>query len=339
MLSELAGLGTGICLGVASLYLRMAVRSESIPKVIWFVAAFGAITLSPWAISALRDFVGNEGSTVAITSGLLYFLAAGLIGQVIGRSFLYACIDQIGPSLATAYKTAVPLLTAIFAWLIFHERLAGATVLGIAAVVVGILFIALYQPKRSSAHASSAGDAEAESAVSREIEPVITHTENSSNQTAGRRGPAAALTSRLPAGLALGLGAVIFYSASDLLRKGGMDALPSPTVGTWVGNVLTLAVFSAQFGLQRRLVHLIRWNLEALRPLLTASILVTVAYILFLIGIETSGVAITSALAAVEPLAALAVGKAFYRDQEPIQSRQIPGVLFVVAGVALIVLS
>lgn len=333
-LSDLAGLGTGVCLGVASLYLRMAVRTEPVPKVIWFVAAFGTITLSPWAIPALQEFATHGGQSVALTSGLFLFVAAGLTGQVIGRTFLYSCIDRIGPSLATAYKTAVPLLTAIFAWLVFREQISTLAATGIAAVVAGILLIALYQPRPISGNATPLSAAKNESAVGQESSAPITG-ESVAHEASGSQ----SRTPLLPPGLALGIGAVLFYSASDLFRKGGMDALPSPTAGTWVGNLLTLVVFTIQYGLQRRLKELVGWNTGALRALLVASTLVTIAYVLFLVGVGTAGVAVTSALAAIEPLAALVIGKAFYRDQEPIQARQVPGVVFVVIGVALIVVS
>lgn len=306
--SDLAGLATGLCLGASSLYLRIAMRSEPIAKVIWFVSAFGVVTLGPWAIPALR--VALSAEPVAWL-GLFLFLAAGLSGQVVGRVFLYSCIARIGPSLGTAYKNAVPLITALFAWTFFGERVTAVTALGTGAVVAGIFVIALFQPRPAREAASGV--------------PVA----------ATREGAAL----NLPPGLALGIGAVLFYAASDLLRKGGMDLLPSPILGAWLGNLLTFAVISGQLIVTRRLCTVASWHAGALRALFVASTFITAGYVLFLVGVASAGVAVTSALAAIEPLAALAVGKTFYRDQEPIEARQIPGVVLVVAGVAMIVTS
>lgn len=303
--SDLAGLATGLCLGASSLYLRIAMRSEPITKVIWFVAVFGVATLGPWAIPSLLAALSKEP---VAWSGLLLFLAAGLSGQVIGRAFLYSCIAQIGPSLGTAYKNAVPLITALFAWTVLGERVTAPAAFGIGAVVAGIFVIALFQARPSYRPAPGV--------------PVA----------AAREGAFV----KLPPGLALGIGAVLFYAASDLLRKGGMDVLPSPILGAWLGNLLTFAVISAHLVVTKRLPGLASWNRGALGALLVASAFITAGYVLFLVGVAAAGVAVTSALAAVEPLAALAVGKAFYRDQEPITPRQIPGVVLVVAGVALI---
>lgn len=63
-----------------------------------------------------------------------------------------------------------------------------------------------------------------------------------------------------------------------------------------------------------------------------------VAYVLFLVGTITAGVAITATLASLEPLAAYAIGVTLYRQGEPLRAAQVPGVVFVVIGVAIILL-
>jgi drug/metabolite transporter (DMT)-like permease len=218
-LARLAGIGTGVLLGMATVLLRIGLRYDTPFRAAWFITGVGTAFLLPFTLNAFPDFVQN----FSWVYGMLAFLGSGVVGQALGRLALYTCIDTLGPTTAATYKALAPAFTALGAWFFFRERLS-------IAVLTAYLF-----------------------------------------KERGRQG----------------------------FR---------------------------------------RWDNRALLAFSAGAVAIMVAYVLFLVGTISAGVAITAALASIEPLAAYAIGLILYRQGEPLKVAQVPGVVFVVIGVAIILL-
>lgn len=300
---RLAGIGTGLLLGLASVLLRVGLQFESPQRAAWFITGVGAVVLLPASLKALPGFMHQHRWLF----GVLTYLGSGIVGQTLGRLALYTCIDRLGPATAGTYKTVSPVFTAIVAWLVFGERLGVADALGIAAVIGGMLILVSFHSERSWGSWDWCNQS---------IPPRI-------HRQAFR----------------LGLTTALLYSGGDILRRWGVEFLPSALIGTWLGYVAAFMSFTGYLFVRggRRSFH--RWDKRSILAFTHAAMAIMVAYILFLVGTMTAGVAITATLASIEPLAAFAVGIIFYRQGEPLTVVQVPGILLVVIGVAVILLA
>jgi|GEM_PF-2417348 len=301
-LVRLAGIGTGVLLGMATVLLRIGLRHDTPYRAAWFITGVGTAFLLPFSLNALPEFV--EGFSWSY--GILAFLGSGVMGQALGRLALYTCIDTLGPTTAATYKTLAPAFTALGAWFFFRERLSVADAFGIAAVIGGVLTMVSFQGEHSPR-----------------------------NTELGKTRPSPRI---LHGGLGLGLATALLYSGGDLLRKLGVVFLPSALIGTWLGYLSSFVVLTAYLFKKRGRQGFRTWNNRALLAFSAGAVAIMVAYVLFLVGTISAGVAITAALASIEPLAAYAIGVVLYRQGEPLKVAQVPGVVFVVIGVAIILL-
>jgi len=118
-----------------------------------------------------------------------------------------------------------------------------------------------------------------------------------------------------------------------------MVHLPAPVLGTWTGNVVAGAALTAYLAWREGPASLLRWRRAGLPWLAGGSLLITVAYVLFLVGVGARGVALTSALAATEPLAALFASLLVWRRHAGISPWAALGVVATVGGVAAVLLA
>lgn len=148
---ELAGLGTAACWSVCSLAFTaagrrigaMAVNQLRIPIAILLLASAHRILFgSFWP----ADISRQQATLLAVS---------GVLGLTLGDLCLFRCFVLIGPRLGTLLMTIAPVLTALLAWPILHERLSPSAAAGIALTIAGILWVLNAHPRHAPEAPSS----------------------------------------------------------------------------------------------------------------------------------------------------------------------------------------
>ena len=73
-----------------------------------------------------------------------YLIVSGIIGLVIGDTFLFKAYEHIGPRLSMLLMATVPAMSALLAFVLFGEALSFKSVTGILITIIGIGLV-LYQ--------------------------------------------------------------------------------------------------------------------------------------------------------------------------------------------------
>ena len=79
-----------------------------------------------------------------------YLIISGIIGLVIGDTFLFKAYEHIGPRLSMLLMATVPAMSALLAFVLFGEALSTKAVTGILITVIGIGLV-LYQSSEAPA--------------------------------------------------------------------------------------------------------------------------------------------------------------------------------------------
>lgn len=66
---------------------------------------------------------------------------SGLVGFVIGDSFLFQAFVMIGPRLSMLMMALAPVFSTLLGWVVLKERLAGLQLLGIALAIAGVVLV------------------------------------------------------------------------------------------------------------------------------------------------------------------------------------------------------
>lgn len=68
---------------------------------------------------------------------------SGVVGLVLGDSFLFRALVLIGPRLSMLMMASVPIISTVMAWVFLGEALGPLELLGIALTIVGIAWVVL----------------------------------------------------------------------------------------------------------------------------------------------------------------------------------------------------
>lgn len=95
--------------------------------------------------------------TYAVTRGsILAFVAAGVVGTLLGRVFYYTSIQRIGASRSEPLKASQPLHATLIAVIVLGERVTPGHVVGILLIVAGIAAIS-WETSRGDGATDGAG--------------------------------------------------------------------------------------------------------------------------------------------------------------------------------------
>ena len=236
--------------------------------------------------------------------GVRWFLLAGVLNPFLFISFYFLGIQRIGVTRAAPIKGSAPIFALIFAVGILGERLAAVQYLGIALVVGGVLTISSegWSSRRVAAAAAQGA--------------------------AGGRQPAQIdYLFPLLAGVAAGGASILF--------KIGIQKMPSPLVGAWVGNLVGLPLFpfvALLFPKEQRY----RISRPAFPWLLVTGAFVVGAMYTLILALSLGQVAIIFTLAQTSPLFVLALSVLFFRQLERVTPRIVLGAVLTVGGGALV---
>ena len=134
-------LAAAACWAVASLFSAHAARH------------LGAFAFSRWRMACVSlmlwaaAFITGGAHTLG-GSNLSMMAASGLIGIFIGDTALFAAMNRLGPRRASVLFATHALFSAVLAYLIFGEIIAGWTLVGCLLLVGGVM-LAIFMGKRA----------------------------------------------------------------------------------------------------------------------------------------------------------------------------------------------
>jgi len=230
------------------------------------------------------------------------FVAAGIIGEGIGRTSFLAAVSRLGPSIATPIQTATyPALALLGGVVLFSESVTGWRILGAASIAGGIWALV---GKESSSGAPSSGR--------------------------WRKGWRWAYLLPVAGGIA--------FAASDLIRKQGVIETPHPAFGAVVGTVAMMVVWTvAVVSVPRIRAHVSfahGWQWFLLAGLLAGFGVLSVFK-----ALEAGDVSVVGPIIMAQPLVVVLLSALFLRGLEILTRRIVTGAVLTVLGVILVSLS
>ena len=203
-LGELLALLSAIAFSISNVCISLTGKSGGDRGVMFSV-------LVTMVLSALL-WLGLEGGAVLdgagfrgfeSAAGVTWFALAGVSAMVFGRSLIYESIRRLGVARASAVKRLSPFFSVILAAALLGERLYLPDVLGMAAICCAFALLIR------------------ENWVERQVSvgavPLMSY--------------------------GFGVGASLAYASAYVMRKIGLETLPSPAFGTFVSAVAGFAVF------------------------------------------------------------------------------------------------
>lgn len=153
--------------------------------------------------------------------GVVFFIAAGLMAPLLGRTANFMSIQRLGASRGGSLVLSENLFAGPLALLLFAQTLSLITVIGIVVIVVGmVLFI---------------------NEIRRTVPVPVSVPEEAAYALAQARLGSRGL-SRSGTGVALGLASGLFFASANLFRQAGVDAIPSALLGSAIGTAAALLV-------------------------------------------------------------------------------------------------
>lgn len=139
--SGAVGLGEVLILGCVALWTIYTFIGRDVNRRLSPLAATFGASLSGWVMLTLAALVDGSLFEFARLSldGVLSIAFLGLLGTALSFTWYAAAVRDIGPTRAGMFINLVPVFGVLLGALLLHERLAAATYLGGALVIVGVL--------------------------------------------------------------------------------------------------------------------------------------------------------------------------------------------------------
>ncbi len=134
---EIAALLTAVCWSFTAIFFSYGGRRVGSDVVNRTRLVFGFVFL----IITHRLLEGQFFPTGAEPFRWGWLAVSSLLGLVLGDAFLFAALALIGPRLSMLMMSTVPIISALFGWLLFGETIAGIEFAGILLAVGGIAWV------------------------------------------------------------------------------------------------------------------------------------------------------------------------------------------------------
>jgi len=151
MLGELAALATAFCWSFGSIFFTSGGREIGALNVNRIRLVFAVILLGIALLIANGWLIQPD----APLRNIGYLSLSGLIGLVIGDSFLFSAMVMIGPRLTLVIFSLSPAIAAITAWLFIGEDLDILSIVGMAVTFAGVVWVTLERPPNGTAPPSN----------------------------------------------------------------------------------------------------------------------------------------------------------------------------------------
>jgi drug/metabolite transporter (DMT)-like permease len=227
---------------------------------------------------------------------------SGIIGLVLGDTFLFQAYKLIGNRLGTLIMASVPVISSLGAWLFLSENLSLRDMIGITICILGISMVVLERGGSTSVHATD--------------------------------------RQRYLLGILYALGGALGQAAGLILAKMGLgDNFPSIS-GVMIRMLIALLVMwgvTLLTGQARATFGKFLHNRATMRNLVAGSLVGPfIGVWLSQIAVQNAYVGVSSTLMALTPIVMLPIARWYYKEM--ISPRSIFGTLLALAGVAVIFL-
>lgn len=260
-----------------------------------------------------------------------WFIAAGLLGPLVGRTALFVAIRLIGSSRAAAIKNNAPVVVVVTAVAFLGEELSPLALAGVLLVIGGLLLLAYEAFTKGAPQSQPEYDEPIGWALTPDGEPGPATGIASVRQRFG----SPAIT-----GIALGIVAAVGFGLSQVARKVGLDITPNAVLGAAIGASAGLASYTAVMVLQGKLRDILAANFGTFRPLLwMAGVTSAIGILSFYVAVTIAPVSHVSVVAASETILTLIFGAMFVRRVEAITRQVALPALAVFGGTTLIALA
>ncbi len=152
-LGEIAAFGTALCWTVSAIFFTRAANR------------IGGVTVNHARLILALPFMA--GLHLATQGRILphdvefyrwgWLAVSGVIGLVLGDSFLFVAFALIGPRLSLLIMSLVPIISTTAAWVFLGERLLPLEATGVLVAVAGIAWVVLERDARPSPGRPSPG--------------------------------------------------------------------------------------------------------------------------------------------------------------------------------------
>ncbi len=280
--------------------------------------------------------------------GVLYYVAAGVIGPFVGRSLNFMAIKRVGATRTASLGMSEGLFAAVIGWVVLSQALSPLTIAGLIVLVAGmVLFIdetgrTLGVPTEGETPPTTplpTGPAEAPALVG--IHPPgdrWRHAPGAVYALAGMRRMTIRVGGRSAVfGALFGLGSGLFFTLAWLLRVLGLEYLPSSVIGAAIGTSVALLVTLAMVARGGRLREVSHMSRRDAVPLAASGVTAAAAMVSFFLALELGGqLAVSTALKNLTPLITFTLAALFIARVERISRRLGLLVLLVVVGAVLV---
>ncbi|GIC30495.1 hypothetical protein SUT328_10740 [Streptococcus parasuis] len=141
LLGDILSLSTSVFYAMFMLTVYK-LRDNIKSNVIMFISAFGSLLVLGIVIIFTEGFYFPHNF-----SDLWPLLALALISQILGQGLLAYCLGKVNASLSSLITLSQPVVAAVYAWIIFQERLNTQSIIAILITLVGV-YLAKTQTKQ-----------------------------------------------------------------------------------------------------------------------------------------------------------------------------------------------
>ena len=294
-MSILFALSAACCFAALGITAKRGVQGNSIVTALLVSLPVGAVVMLVFMALDMPENVSLRAV------GL--FVAAGIIGEGLGRTSFILAVERIGPSTATPIQTATyPVLALVGGVVLFSEVVTGWRVAGAAFIVAGIWALVGGEKRSGSAHMAGR-------AVRRRRWPYL-----------------------LPV-----VGGLAFAS-SDIVRKLGLSETPSPAFGALLGTLTMLVIWTVVVVSVPRIRSIAKPG-PGWQWFLLTGVLAGLGVLSVFRALQAGDVSVVGPIIMAQPLVVVLLSAIFLRDLERLTWKIVTGAALTVLGVVLIALS
>lgn len=300
MPGEVTAILAALCYSLSYVLLRKG-QVTSAPRDNGLLPVLG-ISFITLALAITLQFTLDPTEFHNISSrAILYCIASGLIGTMMGRLALFTAIARVGATRGIVVKTLAPAFTLILATILLDEEIQSIDMVGMVVVFAGIALLLAEQHMR-----------------------VL-------------RGRMFAFFQQ---GMVVAVVAAVFQAIGHIFRKLGMDFELDPLRAATIDITTALIAYVSYLQGRRQLSVLVRAYVKDRNPyMITAGVTSAAAVLLFFTALSTVPVSHVSVILATEPLFVALFSTLFLQTVERLSWWTFGSAFLVAAGVIVMSLT
>jgi drug/metabolite transporter (DMT)-like permease len=264
----------------------------------------------------------SKGWPILTLEGIFWFLLAGVLTSLLGRTLLYSSIQHLGSVRATAIKRLNPFFAVLFGVLLLGDPLSSPLVIGMLFIFYsfGMLILEAY---RSSTEEDNTETAFKEKKIQsiQQFKKQVFEVMKSVANLGYIYGPVSALC----------------YGIGYIVRKQGLMEMPDPYLGTMLGASVGAFIFVIMACFQARYRLTVKSTFTSFHPwLFFAGFATSVGQIFYFIALNNIEVSRVALIASIEVILTILISAFLFKTQERITRRVIIASLISMIGAAII---